>query len=81
LNQRAVHAEVLNFDVSDVHAGEQRFDVLQGQVHHLANGAQRVVVRHEVIQTMLRKQALGEGIGSAPGLVVWGLQYRFVHNV
>jgi hypothetical protein len=52
-------------------AAEQRLNVLQCQIHHLAHCAQRVVVRHEVIQTTHREQALGEGIGSAHGQVVW----------
>ena len=36
---------------------------------------------HEIFQAVQRERSFGEGIGSAHGLVVWGLRYRFAYNV
>ena len=56
------------FNVSLVHAREQRIHLYQGLVDYLAYGPRRMISWNKVFQMPHREQAFGEGVGSAHGV-------------
>ena len=67
-------------DIGGVHAREQRLNLLQSFIDHLANGPKGMVLRHKVVKATNTEQALGEGIGSAHGALCGDWSDGFILN-